>query len=88
MGVSCGLHLAQLVSVEYYQLSAGHPASAALEQGPMLSPDEHLEKGGLETYSIKESKSRCPAGPPRSASPGEPQLEEEDHVTLVRRWWL
>lgn len=54
--MSSVLNLARSVSVEYYFLSVGHPSSAALEQGPTLLPGEHLEEGGLETYSRKESK--------------------------------
>lgn len=87
MGLSNGLNLALAASAECYQLSAGHPTSAALERGPVLVPVEHLEMGGLETYSVKGGKQCCPAGPPRSVSPGEARLEEEDHVALVRRWW-
>jgi len=56
MDMNSGLNLALSVSVEHYQLSVGHPTWAALEPGPVLLPNERLEKGGLETSIMKDSK--------------------------------
>lgn len=63
MGMSPGLSLAPLVSVEYYY-------SALLEQGPVVLPAELLERGALEACRMEENKWSCPAQPLRSAGSG------------------
>lgn len=50
MGMSSGLILALLVSVEYFYYSA------VLEQGPVVLPAELLEKGALQACRTEGNK--------------------------------